>query len=639
MIVNVNQTWTSGAFSTTNNYVKFKVKIKEVSYDTTANTSDVIVSVIAYRTNSGYTTYGSGTIDVEIAGVNYHASISPTITNANTTLFSQSATVSHEEDGSLILNTSTEWQINAPGSGGYNYTGTTSAKNFNKTLSTIPRGSTITAPDSANMGTSISIKATQADASFSHKLYYIRPGQSEALIGSYAGTHTYTWTVYDAGTSLGASERYLDYILVCYTYFSDDYTGDAVRTEAPLRAFAGSSVYPYISIVSISNSLPAGFPYLIGVSKISVKTDSDTVLPARISLRQCTVDSTGETRGYGGLTPGYYTFNMLQPLNASTNEVTVRVVDSRNNVKTATQTINAVPYVAPTVELRITRADSLGNPDAVGTYCKVEAKWTWQSVMNPSELNGATITVQVNGTDTATYTTGTNSQTAWTQVALLSGLSITDQYAITAIITDTVGKSGTAERTLSKSAIPLSPYDDGTDIGITIGRTSTQGGLNVWTDTGLVSGKDILLLDPSDGSIIGNILTDDLFVGSSEAYYHDGEIFHITQGFFSGVLASSNKRIVFTVQLPKRLDYITSVAFTTMNLTVRGRTSSSNGTTTYLPAANTDYTASGYTIGVYNNVLEENVLTIEIEHTTALGGLNNSDVLVAVNDLTAVFSE
>ena len=636
MIVTVNQTWTSGAFSTTNNYVKFKVKIKEVSYDTTANTSDVIVSVIAYRTNSGYTTYGSGTIDVEIAGVNYHASISPTITDANTTLFSQSATVSHEEDGSLILNTSTEWEINAPGSGGYNYTGTTSAKNFNKTLSTIPRGSTITAPESANMGSSISITVTQAEATFSHKLYYTRPGGSETLIGSYAGTHTYSWTVYNAASSMGATERYQDYTLICYTYFTDDYTGDYVRTETPLQAYVASK--PDIWITAIADTLPNGFPYLIGASKIKVTTQSSAYDNATVSQRTVNVSSTGETVGRGGASPTTWTATLTVPLSAASNVVTATVKDTRGLQNTDTATITAVPYTAPTVELRITRADSLGNADAVGTYCKVEAKWTWQSVMNPSEVNGATIKVQVNGTDTATYTTGTNVQTTWTQVALLSGLSITNQYAIKAIITDNVGKSGTAERTLSKADIPLSPYDDGTDVGVTVGRTSTRGGFNVYLDTSLASGKDLILIDPSDDTVINHILVDDLFIIGQETYYHDGDVFHITQGFFSGVLASSNKRIIFTVQLPKKLDLISSVTFTAMNLTVRGRTSSTNGTTTYLPAANTDY-MTGYTIGLYNNTMEENTLTIEIEHSTALGGLNNSDLLIAVNDLTVVFNE
>lgn len=634
--VQVNQTWTSGAFSTTNNYVKFKVRIKEISYDTVANTSEVTVSVYAYRTNSGYTTYGSGTIDVEIEGTNYHQSISPTITDANTTLFTQDLTIPHEADGSLVVNTSTEWAINAPGSGGYNYTGTTSAKAFNKTLSTIPRGSTITAPDNANMGSSISITVTQTDASFSHKLYYLIPGGAETLIGSYAGTHTYSWTVYNASASMGATERSRQYTLVCYTYFSDDFTGDYVRTEKALRALISPAYYPSISITSIQHNLPAGFPYLIGVSLIRVVTTAATDGTALFGQRVCEV-SNGVTVAYGGQATNY-TFTINRPLNAVTNTVTVRARDTRNNYGTATTTLTAIPYTAPTIELQVSRADSNGDFDPVGTYCKVEAKWKWQSIMNPSELNGATITVQVNGTDTATYTTNTNNQTAWAQIALLSGFSITDQYAITATITDTVGESGTADKTLGKAYLPLSLLDNGNDLGVTVGRTATQGGFINWLDTGFITGKDIILYD-TDGTVLEHILTDDLFSGSSEAYYHDSDVFHITQGFFSGVLASSNKRIVFTVQLPKRLDFITSVSFTTMNLTVRGRTSSSNGTTTYLPAANTDYTASGYTITVYNGVLEENVLTIDIEHTTALGGLNNSDLLIAVNDLTVVFNE
>lgn len=654
--VTVNQTWTSGEFSTTNNYVKFKVRIKEISYDTVANTSDVTVSVYAYRTNSGYTTYGTGTIDVTIEGTNYHASISPSITDSNTTLFSRNLTVAHETDGSLILNTSTEWRINAPGSGSYSYTGTTSAKNFNKTLSTIPRGSTITAPDTADMGTSISIEITQADASQSHRLYYQVPGGSEVLIGSYAGDHTYTWAVFDDAASMSGTVSKEYYTLICYTYFTNDYTGDSVPTSAQLLAYVTS--YPTITITNVTEAgaVPVGFPFLTGLSIPQITTDAYAYDNATLAERKYSISNGDVVEVLTSAKTN--TATMTKVLTSTSSTLTAEAIDSRALTGTATQIITAEPYTAPSIEIRVTRADSSGNPDAVGTYCKVEAKWTWTSILNPSELNGATITISVNSTPTATYTTGTNTQTAFTQIALLSGIAITDQYVIGAVITDNVGQTAPDSKTITKAQLPLSLYDDGVEIGVTMGRMATQGDLNIWLDTRFISGNNLVLND-GNGSDTDTMLTDNLFklatidtvVSPSSTnlvensaiydalYYKEGDTFHITQGFFSGVLANSNKRIVFSVTTPKRLDRITSVDFNELTMTARGRTSSTNGTTAYIPAANTDYTASGYTISIYNNVLEENTLTIQIDHTTAMGGLNNSDLLIAIVDLQVTFHE
>lgn len=508
--VAVNQTWTSGEFSTTNNYVKFKVRIKETSYDTVANTSDVTVSVFAYRTNSGYTTYGTGTIDVTIEGTNYHASISPSITDSNTTLFSRNLTVAHETDGSLILNTSTEWRINAPGSGSYSYTGTTSAKNFNKTLSTIPRGSTITAPDTADMGTSISIEITQADASQSHRLYYQVPGGSEVLIGSYAGDHTYTWTVFDDASSMSGTVSKEYYTLICRTYFTNDYTGDYVGTGRQLLAYVGPSSYPTITIGAITEagSVPVGFPFLVGLSIPQITTTATAKNNATLVSRTYTL-SNGDTKTVT-TSAQTDTVTMSTPLNTTSTTLTAKATDSRGTSGTATQVITAVAYTAPSIEIRVTRSDSLGTTDAVGTYCKVEAKWTWTSVLNPSEVNGATIAISVNGTPTATYTTATNAQATFTQIALLSSMAITDQYVIQAVITDNVGLSAPDSKTITKAQLPLSLYDDGSEIGVTIGRMATQGDLNVWLDTRFISGKSLILND-GNGSDAETMTTDALF--------------------------------------------------------------------------------------------------------------------------------
>ena len=54
--------WTSPTFNTTNEYIKYNVQVTETNNNGTA--SDLLIVVKCWRTNEGYTTYGTGTVYV-----------------------------------------------------------------------------------------------------------------------------------------------------------------------------------------------------------------------------------------------------------------------------------------------------------------------------------------------------------------------------------------------------------------------------------------------------------------------------------------------------------------------------------------------------------------------------------------------
>ena len=68
---------TSAALSTSNEYVKYTITVTQNSQSIENNTSNVTVSVRFYRTNTGYTTYGTGTVYCKINGTTYSASVTP----------------------------------------------------------------------------------------------------------------------------------------------------------------------------------------------------------------------------------------------------------------------------------------------------------------------------------------------------------------------------------------------------------------------------------------------------------------------------------------------------------------------------------------------------------------------------------
>ena len=62
-------------YGTSNKYINYSVNSQELSYDINSNSSILRVWVDGWRTNTGYTTSGSGTVYARINGVVYSAGI------------------------------------------------------------------------------------------------------------------------------------------------------------------------------------------------------------------------------------------------------------------------------------------------------------------------------------------------------------------------------------------------------------------------------------------------------------------------------------------------------------------------------------------------------------------------------------
>lgn len=119
-------------FSTSNKYIVYWIEMIQNSQSIANNTSNVTVRVWVKRTNTGYTTYGSGTVYCTINGTRYSASItsSQTITSSPRVLFTKTLNISHNSNGTKVLG------ISASISHARFSSGTNSA---NFTLTTIPR--------------------------------------------------------------------------------------------------------------------------------------------------------------------------------------------------------------------------------------------------------------------------------------------------------------------------------------------------------------------------------------------------------------------------------------------------------------------------------------------------------------------
>ena len=129
---------TSSSFSTSNQYIKYRIVVTENSTSIPNNTSSVNVKVQAWRTNTGYTTYGSGTCYCNINGTDYSQNISSSQEisyNSYTELFNKDVTINHNADGSKTIYVSAYISHSRF---------TSNSQGFNVALTTIPRQATLT---------------------------------------------------------------------------------------------------------------------------------------------------------------------------------------------------------------------------------------------------------------------------------------------------------------------------------------------------------------------------------------------------------------------------------------------------------------------------------------------------------------
>ena len=123
----------SNTFNTSNDRVKYNITVTESNVNESANTSQVTVSVKFWRTNTGYETYGTGSVTCIIDGTTYTQDVTSTqkITNSGIVLFTKKLTINHNTDGSKVINVKAKISLNTPLTSDY--------QGFNVTLTKINR--------------------------------------------------------------------------------------------------------------------------------------------------------------------------------------------------------------------------------------------------------------------------------------------------------------------------------------------------------------------------------------------------------------------------------------------------------------------------------------------------------------------
>lgn len=453
---------TSGNFTTTNQYIVFWIEVIQNSQNISNNTSNVTVKVWIKRTNTGYTTYGSGTVFTKIDGVQRNVSITPSqkITSTASTIFHQDITVKHNSDGTKTLNV----QV---GISHEMFNSSQSSVAFNTSLTTIPRSSSISLSASTiEAGRELTVNITRASGSFTHNVYLMF-GSSTFTIQNGVATSAkgiipleVLKQIPNATTGLGT--------VYCDTYNGGTKIGTAgqrITITAPSNIVP---TYSSLNVTRVDNVVPSAWGvYVKGKSKVTLE------IVGAAGTYGSTISKYSITGDEQSATASKYTTGVLN--NSGTVTFTGVVTDSRGRTATKTANISVVDYSSPKItDFLVQRCNSGGTLTDEGTYVKVTPKWSYSSVNSKNTFSAKVDYKTKAATTWGTATTVTTSGSSY--IIGGGGISANTSYDIRLTIQDAF-ETVTKTITIPTAKTTLDFRNGGN--GIAVGKVAESDGFEV----------------------------------------------------------------------------------------------------------------------------------------------------------------
>ena len=404
---------TSSNFSTSNQYIKYRIVVTENSTSIPNNTSSVNVKVQAWRTNQGYTTDGAGTCYVTIDGTNYSSSWEygdkPLTYNSYTVLFDKTVTIPHNADGSKTIAVSayiSHARFNS------------SSQGFNVTLTTIPRQADLTsAPnfyDTDNPTIQYSNPAGNAVSSLQACISLTGSAADVPYrnISKTGTSYTFNLTQAERNTLLAACPNsntlsvrfYVKSVIGGQTYYSI-----LTRTMTVKNANPTISGAAYADINSTTTAITNNNKQIIqGQSNVRFSFTSlaalkyATLKKVEITVNAITVSASLSGSSVSNKTVSFGTINSANNLSAS-----IKLTDSRGNTTTQSLNIIMLAWSLPTAIISLKRKSNYYDETYLyvnGDYSSLDNKNSITIQYQYKEKTGSTWSALTTIQDETTYT-------------------------------------------------------------------------------------------------------------------------------------------------------------------------------------------------------------------------------------------
>lgn len=461
----------SGTFygTTGNEYIRPKI-VWKATQSVSGNYSTVTATLYYSRTNSGYTTKGTGSFSLTINGNKASASKAVTITyNSNTVAITHKVQVAHNANGSKSIT------ISATGSISGTTLSSTSISDT-VTLDTIPRATTPTlSSSSVNMGSSVTISTPRASSSFTHDLAYKFAGSDWKSIATGVGT-SYTWTVPNLSSSIpNATSGTMS--IRCITKNGSTTIGTKT-VNMTIKTPSSTGYVPTISSVSVTENtsgLAAQFGAFIQ-NKSRLRVVISAAGAAGSTIKSYSTTFQGET-----YTGSSFTTDVLSK--SGTHNMVTTVTDSRGRTVKKTTAVTVLAYSKPKIkEMAADRFNEDVEMDPSGDKVIVTFDYSAPSLRGSSSYAGNTLDIKVSykRSTSNTWETGQNIEDAvLTQaqtVTIDDTLSADYQYDVMLELTDYFGAKTSAVVVVPSAEVIMDIKANGK--GIAFGKTAEHDGID-----------------------------------------------------------------------------------------------------------------------------------------------------------------
>lgn len=468
--------------------VFYDVTIEESAPDVANNTTTLTITHkirIMSEWGGNYEIPYNTPIYVTIDGTKYTYTPSmPTVYAGQTkTITTTTHVITHSSDGSKTAVVNCRWNDSSR-----SYQGETGNKSL--TLTTIPRASSMTAPN-GTMGSSITFTISRASSSFQHEITYSFNGHSGTAVSKTTSVKpTFTPALSTFGPWLpNATSGEIQYTL--NTYSGNTKIGSA--TYKATLAVPSTAKIKMASTNPLTVTILNGFnnQMLAGKSqaRLTATADTSSCYGATIKNYAFSIKNLSNTVVYSGNNPATATSAYMDSSTltaAGTYTASVTVSDSRGRTASTSTAFSVTAYSIPVINsATMFRCDSSGNASDSGTYMSVKAGATYASNVSGNSL---TMTVASKKNTDSSY--GTAQSLTNGTVKVISGFDADAIYNVLIVASDTVG--GRVEYTGTLSNVDVGIVWDAIkdNMGLLVFPPDSAGSDEVYVPTGYAFGPD-----------------------------------------------------------------------------------------------------------------------------------------------------
>lgn len=330
----------------------------------------------------------------------------------------------------------------------------------------------ITKPStSAFTATSVKITATYDD-----NTYTIYEGSAAS----------YSWTIPDlAATTPNSTTKTIaikvQSIRSSTTYSAKEYS---LNVTVP-AAYVPTCAFNTITDEYGFSSFIANYSHLTIALKSGTAGSGASIVSYSIEVRDTNASGALLYSATNTTTASTTSFTMPGAIISSSTYIKATITDSRGRTGTITRTVSAVAYQQPQITLTAERCQSDGTADPMGAYAKVVCSWSITQISTDNQISGTIdILKSTNGTSYSTIKQQSVAANTYSgSFNVVTALAAATQGWFYVTIADNISSITSVIKNVPKAILPLSLFDNGTNVGASIGQMSSEKGFHVYLET------------------------------------------------------------------------------------------------------------------------------------------------------------